>query len=282
VNRDAGELDGLETIGPWTEVKHEIVQKYASAYSRLLTAQRRPTLYHVYVDAFAGAGRYISKQSGLLVPGTPEIALNLQPPFREYHLVDIDDLKVAKLEHLAEHRRDVTIHHGDCNALLVDRVLPRIKWSDFRRGLCILDPYGLHLHWSTVQAVAQARTTEIFLNFPVMDINRNALRRNPDDIEDEQARRMTLFWGDESWRSDFYRKSPQLDLFGTQHEGKAVTNAEVAEAYRRRLRSIAGFEFVPSPLPMRNATNAIVYYLFFASHKAVAGDIVEQIFAKYR
>jgi len=32
---------------------------------------------------------------------------------------------------------------------------------------------------------------------------------------------------------------------------------------------------------MRNSRNAIVYYLFFASHKPVAVDIVEQIFSKY-
>jgi three-Cys-motif partner protein len=73
-----------------------------------------------------------------------------------------------------------------------------------------------------------------------------------------------------------------MDLFGNQPEGKAATNEMVAESYRQRLHEVAGFKFVPVPLPMRNSTNAVVYYLFFASHKAVAGDIVEQIFAKYR
>jgi three-Cys-motif partner protein len=62
-----GESSGLEVIGPWTELKHEIVEKYAAAYSRILTARK---LHHVYVDAFAGAGRYISKRSRLLVPVT--------------------------------------------------------------------------------------------------------------------------------------------------------------------------------------------------------------------
>jgi three-Cys-motif partner protein len=186
--------DEFEEIGPWTEVKHEIVRKYGAAYSRILAAQQRPSLAHVYVDAFAGAGRYISRKSGLLVPGTPEIALTLQPPFREYHLIDIDDVKVAQLERIAENRHDVTIHRGDCNTILVNDVLPAIRYEHYRRGLCILDPYGLHLAWETVAAVAAARSTEIFLNFPMMDINRNALRRDPERIEAEQARRMTRFW----------------------------------------------------------------------------------------
>jgi hypothetical protein len=38
-------------------------------------------------------------------------------------------------------------------------------------------------------------------------------------------------------------------------------------------KKVAGFGFVPEPLPMRNSKKAIVYYLFFASPKAVAERI---------
>src|SRR5687768_3569238 len=73
----------LEQIGPWTEVKIEIIQKYAKAYSTILSSQLRPRFHHVYVDAFAGAGRYVSRRTGLLVPGSTEVALATIPPFRE-------------------------------------------------------------------------------------------------------------------------------------------------------------------------------------------------------
>ncbi len=271
-----------EAIGPWTEVKHEIVRKYVKAYSTVLRKQQRPPFHHVYVDAFAGAGRYLSKRTGLLVPGSAEIALATDPPFREYHLIDVDELKVARLEQIAGSRPDVTIHRGDCNAVLAERVLPRIRFEDYRRGLCTLDPYGLHLRWTTVQAIGEMRSVEVFLNFPIMDMNRNALLRDPTEIDPVQARRMTEFWGDESWRKLFYQPAPQLDLWGQQRDTKSVDNERVAAAYRQRLRDVAGFRHVPPPLPMRNSSNAILYYLFFASHKAVAGDIVEQIFDKYR
>jgi len=39
---------------------------------------------------------------------------------------------------------------------------------------------------------------------------------------------------------------------------------------------------VPAPLPMRNSKGAVVYYLFFASQKPVANDIVQQIFDGYK
>ena len=56
----------------------------------------------------------------------------------------------------------------------------------------------------------------------------------------------------------------------------------IVVAFRERLRKVAGFQFVPEPLPMKNSTNAVVYYLFFASQKPVAQKIIDAIFKKYR
>jgi hypothetical protein len=59
-----------------------------------------------------------------------------------------------------------------------------------------------------------------------------------------------------------------------------VTN-DVRWFIRDRLGSVAGFKHVAEPMPMRNSTKAVVYYLMFASQKAVAEEIVRDIFAKY-
>jgi len=59
-------------------------------------------------------------------------------------------------------------------------------------------------------------------------------------------------------------------------------NDKIVAAFRQRLKKIAGFQFVPNPLPMKNSTNAVVYYLFFASQKPVAEKIITDIFSKYR
>lgn len=87
---------------------------------------------------------------------------------------------------------------------------------------------------------------------------------------------MNAYWGDASWRSIAY--TTKRDLFG--HPEKEP-NIVVAEGFRKRLKERAGFKYVSDPLPMRNSKNAIIYYLFFASNKPVAKDIIEYIFKKY-
>jgi hypothetical protein len=60
------------------------------------------------------------------------------------------------------------------------------------------------------------------------------------------------------------------------------SNKTIVDAFRERLRKVADFAFVPEPLPMRNSTRAVVYYLVFASQKPVAERIIYDIFKKYR
>ena len=201
----------------------------------------------------------------------------MKPPFCEYHLIDIELEKIDNLRSLVGDRKDVHIYQGDCNELLLSKVFPRVRYEDFKRGLCVLDPYGLHLDWKVIQAAGEMRSFDIFLNFPVADINRNVLRRNTDRVRPAQKARLNSFWGDESWREIAYRK--EGNLFG---EPEKQTNDTIAEAFRTRLKKVAGFARVPAPIPMRNSKGAIVYYLFFASQKGTAEHIVQDIFDKYR
>jgi hypothetical protein len=53
-------------------------------------------------------------------------------------------------------------------------------------------------------------------------------------------------------------------------------------AFKKRLKDVAGFTYVPEPAPMRNSKGAVVYYLFFAGHEATADKILRQILDKYR
>lgn len=126
----------------------------------------------------------------------------------------------------------------------------------------------------------QSKAVDMFLNFPVMDMNRNAIWKNPEKAPANGLERMTKFWGDESWKQAAYAESRQGGLFGP--EIVKQDNEKIVAAFRKRLKEIAGFSFVPEPLPMRNSTNAVVYYLFFASQKPVAEKIISDIFKKYR
>lgn len=158
----------FDKIGYWSEIKLEIVKEYAQAYSTILSAQRGPRLHHVYVDGFSGAGEHLSKQTKTMVPGSPLNALHVDPPFEQYHLIDLDRDKTAHLRQLVGDRHDVHVHDGDCNQILTTRVLPTIDYRSYRRGLCVLDPYGLDLNWEVMRMAGQAKTIDMFLNFPVM------------------------------------------------------------------------------------------------------------------
>lgn len=265
-----------DEIGYWSEIKLDIVREYASAYSRIMAAQRHPRLTHVYIDAFAGAGMHISRTSGEYVPGSPLNALLVDPPFAEYHLIDLDSRKVQSLRSLVQNHPEVRIYEGDCNDILLNKVFPRVAFGDYRRALCLLDPYGLQLDWSVLQVAGQMKSIEVFLNFPVMDMNRNVLWRIPENVDPKQAARMTGFWGDESWRQAAY--DTKRNLFGWEEK---TDNQTIVDAFRSRLRTVAGFKNVPQPIPMRNLHGAVVYYLFFASQKPVAAGIVQEIFRKY-
>ena len=267
----------FDEIGYWSEVKLDIVREYAKAYSTILSAQRRPSLYHVYIDAFAGAGTHISRSTQDFVLGSPLNALAVKPPFKEYHLIDLDRRKVQSLRQAVAQFQNVHVYEGDCNQLMLQDILPQVRYEDYRRALCLLDPYGLHLDWEVVQTAGRMRTIDVFLNFPVMDMTRNVLWRNPEKVEKRQVQRMDAFWGDNSWRSIAY--DTQGNLFGMEMKVDIQT---ITDAFRLRLREVAGFRHVPDPIPMRNTQGAIVYYLFFATHKHVAEKIVKDIFAKYR
>lgn len=266
----------FDEIGYWSEIKLDIVRDYTKAYSTILSAQKG--LKHIYMDAFAGAGVHISKTTGELVQGSPLNALYLKPPFLEYYFIDMDMAKVDALKEAAGGKPNVHFYGGDCNDILLKDVFPKIRYEDYRRGLCLLDPYGLHLYWKVIESAGRMKSIEIFINFPVMDMNMNVLWHNPQGVDEADIERMNTFWGDETWRKIAYTE--EMTLFGP--EDRRADIKVVADAFRQRLVEVAGFGYVPEPMPMRNTKGSIVYYLFFASQNRTGEKILKDIFSKYR
>lgn len=269
----------FDQIGYWSELKLEIVQKYGAAYTKAFANQ--PGLKKFYIDAFSGAGLHRSKRTGQQVEGSPARALKISPPFDHFYFIDLDADKTAHLNTLCQGRTDVDIHTGDASLYLIRTVLPKIHYKKFNRALCLLDPYGLHLDWEAIAKAGQSGAVDLFLNFPVMDMNRNAIWKMPDKTPQDGIERLTRFWGDQSWKQIAYADNPQGDLFakpGTLKQG----NEAIVRAFQQRVKNVAGFAYVADPLPMKNRNNAVVYYLCFASQKPVAQKIIEGIFAQYR
>ncbi len=268
-----------DEIGIWSEVKLAIIKDYASAYARILDATQRKTassLKWLYIDAFAGPGIHLSKTSGEVVDGSPLIALGTQPAFSEYHFIDADPTRARQLRSITGPRKDVHIYSEDCNDVLLRDVFPKVKFENYRRALCLLDPYNINLKWEVIETAGKMGTVEVFLNFMIMDINRNALRRNPDKAVQSKIDQLTRLWGDETWKEAAYDTAG--NLFGNPEK---VSNERFERAWRDRLKTKAGFKYVSEPMPMKTRTNSVIYYLYFASQRPVAADIVSDIFNKY-
>jgi three-Cys-motif partner protein len=272
----------LDEVGDWSLLKLDIIEKYGAAYTKAFLNRGR-FLKKFYIDGYSGAGVHLVKRTREQIEGSPSRALRTTPPFDGFHFIDLNADKTAHLRQLCARagHADADIQTGDANQHLRE-LLPTIRYKDHKRALCLLDPYGLQLDWEVMEIAGRLGTIDMFLNFPIMDMNRNALLWRPERASPEDIKRMTRFWGDQSWQQAVYRETGQPDLFGAAPEKRKQPNAAIIAAFRERLQKVAGFQFVPDPLPMTNRNNAVVYYLFFACKKPVAANIINDIFRKAR
>jgi three-Cys-motif partner protein len=268
-----------DQVGHWTEIKEKIIEEYFPAYTKILNKQQVIRKF-IYIDAFAGPGEHLSRKTGELVKGSPLRALETKPQFSHYFFIELDQRKAQQLRDKVAERKDVTILQGDCNKLLLEEVFPQCRYEAYCRALCFLDPYKLNLNWEVVETAGKMKSIEIFLNFMMMDANRNVLWKNPDLVPEDQIKRMNAVWGDSSWRESAYKE--QKSLFTDMDKLLKQPNIEVAKAYKKRLQKIAGYKHVLDPIPMKNTRSATIYYLFFASNNDKGASIMRSIFKKYR
>lgn len=117
---------------------------------------------------------------------------------------------------------------------------------------------------------------EIFLNFPLYDMNLNVLWHDPGKVKEHQRARMNAFWGDDSWQEVAYQRQPGL----FEETLERTSGREIAEGFRSRLLEVARFKFATKPLPMR-FKNRVLYYLLFASQNENGYKIAQEIFDNY-
>ena len=120
----------IDEIDYWSEIKLDIIKEYAAAYSKIMRAQKKIKKY-AYIDGFAGTGIHLSKTSGQMVAGSPLNALWVDPPFMEYHFIDLDGGCAENLRQLTAGKSNVNVHEGDCNSILIKDVFPKYHFRDF-------------------------------------------------------------------------------------------------------------------------------------------------------
>ncbi|MGR3512069.1 MAG: three-Cys-motif partner protein TcmP [Paracoccaceae bacterium] len=262
------------TVGPWAAAKLDALEAYLRFYGTALSKQ---SFTRVYIDAFAGSCIAKVRGSGVTVEpspffsepddtqaqeefilGSPVRALNAPNGFHRHYFFDLDETRAETLRAVTDGRKGVTVQVGDCNPL-IRNLAPSLKARNIR-GVAFLDPYGAHLEWATLEALADTGTMEVVVNFPLaMAINRLITRSG--NVPDRWADQLAACFGTDEWRTIAY--SREVDLFGNEVTTK---NGNVAEQllnlYIARLKTL--FPYVAKPHLIRNTRNAPLYYLIWA------------------
>lgn len=269
--------------GDWTEQKLEALQKYLSAYIKILSKTPYRT---AYIDAFAGTGyreNPDAQSTGPLFPelagdepqkyldGSARIALRVDKPFDKYLLIEQNAKRRQELATLKEEFPDradrieiVDSESGvDCNKWLQERCSCS-NWKN-HRAVLFLDPYGMQVEWSTMEAIAKTEAIDVLILFP-LGVAVNRLLRKDGNIEESWRTRLDNLFGTSDWYDSFYKEMDESNLFAQEQRvtKKVATLKSISDYYVTRLKSIF-VEVADRPRALCNSRNNPLFHLCFAA-----------------
>lgn len=278
------------SVGPWARQKLDALERYLEAYHRVMQKQRFKL---IYIDAFTGAGwsRVRSQNADdpsldlpiddaqataeeEFIAGSPVRALETGCGFDHYFFFDADERRTAQLEQLKREYpgKKIQIKTGDAKEG-VQKLAAHFDKRPYARGVAFLDPYGPHLHWKTVEALAATRKVDVIVNFPLaMAINR--LIKRDGEIRENWIAILDACFGTHEWHALVYETED--DLFGAETVRKSEAAAErLLGLYNERLKQAFGHSVTPSLI--RNTKGNPLYFLLWASSNERGAPIAKHI-----
>jgi three-Cys-motif partner protein len=275
--------------GPWTEDKLRRIDDYLDAYMKIFTANPSASkLNTTYLDAFAGTGFRTSPvaadraegslfedaledpDTDALKKGSAYVALRTDPPFGRYIFVDRNPTHAESLGALRKEfptlANRISVRAADANTFL-QQWCRETDWNR-NRAVVFLDPYGMQVDWSTIEAIAATEAIDLWILFPLgQAVNR--LLTKSDIPEGGQADRLTRFFGTDGWKEAFYEEaSNQASMFDLLGEGTGYAKRTTFEAIGRYFVDRLQQVFVgvsKNPLPLQNSKGVPLYLLCFAA-----------------
>lgn len=279
--------DSLQSFGGgWTEQKLTCLRKYLWSYYQIL---KETNFQFAYIDAFAGTGwREVKpmerslfveeEEANRFRKGSAKIGLE-QRGFHRYIFIEKDPEKAQQLEALAATfpEANVTICPTDANSELLR--LCRRNWRN-HRALLFLDPFGLSIPWTTLQAIANTKAIDMWLLLATGTINR-MLPNDHTKLTAGNRRKLIEIFGDEDFVQQIYyekalpsqSKPVQTSLFDEEKEDllrqpepsiERVDLAQVGAYWLTRLETCFPGVARP-PLWLYNSKNSPIFLLCFAA-----------------
>lgn len=299
--------------GDWTIEKLDALEKYVRAYLAIMKKYAPKYGWQLfYFDAFAGSGTTgketqqpsISASSSIFLDeladtdwagmekeetykGAAERVVGLDIDgfgFDYYYFVDKDKKSLTKLETMLKGRfplrsRKMVFKTGDANKKVLELV-EYAKTYPKCSALVLLDPFGMQLDWSTIEALQTIKHLDLWILVPSGVIINRLLKRDGEIMYPEN---LTRFFGmsENELKAYFYERQVEQTLFGEDVRIKKARNAieRIAQLYVDRLKTL--FECVTEkPLVLRNSTNCPIFHFVFASHNKTGLKIASQIVGK--
>jgi len=204
----------------------------------------------------------------------------MEPPFDHYVFIEMDERRLAELRNLETEnkgRRNIAIRAGDCNEYLSTRLLKTFSSDRLWRGVVFLDPFGMHVPWSTIELLAKTEHIEVFLNFPVGMAIQRLLPRNGRFTAKQRAK-LDDYFGDPGWYDQVY--VVEQGLFEEELRKRDDAAERLVTWFRGRLKT--AFGFVSTARLITNSQGGHLYYLIFAGPNATGAKIASHVLGPAR
>lgn len=256
----------------WSELKLKVLADYLQGFTRAVRGKSQEA---IYLDLFAGSFDNDRRHGIGTFPGSAQIALNTVPGFTRLAFFEL-------VGPAAQLRTDVDaarpgdprwrVFEGDCNQSLPSALswLEPVRWAP---TFAFLDPRGLQVAWTTVEALAAWRRdkrtkVEQWILMPEPALARVLGLRGVSG--QRSAERLDRLFGSRDW----------LPIHQGRRSGALAPEAMRAEfvnLYRWRLENELGYGTTHA-LQIVNTAGHPVYTLVFATDSSPGDAIMRHLY----
>ncbi|MEA1964879.1 MAG: three-Cys-motif partner protein TcmP [Candidatus Aerophobetes bacterium] len=244
-------------IEPHTQAKHAILDRYLKAWLPIMSSISGRI---VYIDGFAGPGKYLDERGQPTIDGSPLIAINAarkhRLPLNAEILFLFIEAKHDRCEYLKNLLKSIdfpqNMRYEAIEGKFDETLSSLFDYLDKQKeylapAFAFIDPFGYSdTPFSLVKRIMKNPKCEVLINFMYHDINRFISDLN-------KAKHFDLLFGTEAWREIATLKDPQ--------ERKLKT----LNLYQKELEEEAKIKYVRF-FEMINKSNQTEYFLFFGTN----------------